>query len=271
MINDVDETIKQLLITGVPIDPAEVDISFDMPDREWSASIAKPTINLYLYDIHENRELRGNHWPETRSNGFATRTKPPKRVDLSYLITVWTNDTADQHRLLGYLLATLFRYREIPNELLQGTLQQVEYPLLTFTAQEDGILRNAADFWGALDNQLKPSIRYVITIPVEIDWALTAPIVTTKLVEFKLPEVDTFEEIVQISGTVFHKGKPDKVLSDASVMVKDLQLTASTDKDGKYSFRKMVSGSYTFEVSAQGEKKRQLQITVPSTSYDIEI
>ena len=58
MINDLDETIKQLLIKNVPLDPAEVDISFEMPGREWSASIAKPTVNLYLYSIQENRDLR---------------------------------------------------------------------------------------------------------------------------------------------------------------------------------------------------------------------
>ena len=101
MINDLDETLKQLLIGKVPLDPVEVDISFDMPDREWSASVVKPTVNLYLYDIHENLELRSNEWMIERSQGIATRKKPPVRVDLSYLITVWTSDTADQHRLLG--------------------------------------------------------------------------------------------------------------------------------------------------------------------------
>jgi len=90
-------------------------------------------------------------------------------------------------------------------------------------------------------------------------------------VEIKVPEEDIFEEIVQISGKVFHKGKPDQVIPDASVIVKELQMTANTDEEGKFSFRKLVSGSYTFEVSAPGEKKRQLKIAVPSTSYDIEI
>ena len=60
MINDVDETLKQLLIKKVTLDPAEVDISFDMPDREWSASISKPTVNIYLYDIHEKSLLLSN-------------------------------------------------------------------------------------------------------------------------------------------------------------------------------------------------------------------
>jgi len=271
MISDLDETLKQLLIKKGGLDPTEVDISFDMPDREWSASISKPTINLYLYDIHENKDLRNNQWAVTSNSGFATRTKPPIRVDLSYLITVWTNDAADQHRLLGHLLATLFRYQELPSDLLQGILKQISYSILTVTAQEDGILRNAADFWGALDNQLKPSINYIVTIPVETDLALTAPIVYTKLVEVKVPDTDIVEEIVQISGKVFHKGKPDQVITDASVIVKELQMTTNTDDEGKYTLPKLFSGSYTFEISAPGKKKREFNIAVPSTSYDIEI
>jgi hypothetical protein len=60
MISDVDETIKQILIKEGKLDPAEVDIVFDMPDREWSGSISKPTVNIYIYDIRENTEFRRN-------------------------------------------------------------------------------------------------------------------------------------------------------------------------------------------------------------------
>jgi hypothetical protein len=272
MISDLDETLKQLLIKKGKLEPAEVDISFEMPDREWSASISKPTVNLYLYDIHENRDLRNNQWNVTNNNGFATRTKPPVRVDLSYLITVWTNDTADQHRLLGYLLATLFRYQELPGELLQGDLKKLDYPLLTTTAQLDEIIiQNVGQFWNALDNQLKPSINYVVTIPVDTDVTMTAPVVFTKLVKFKGPDGAPPDEIVQVSGVISHKGKPDQVIPDANIIIKELQMTASTDEEGKYTFRKLVSGSYTMEISAPGEKKRQIKIAVPSASYDIEI
>jgi hypothetical protein len=59
MISDINETIKQLLIKQGGLDPATVDIDFQTPDREWSASISKPTINVYLYDIRENHKLRG--------------------------------------------------------------------------------------------------------------------------------------------------------------------------------------------------------------------
>lgn len=270
MINDLDETIKKLLIKKGGLNPAEIDISFEMPDREWSSSISKPTVNLYLYDIHENRDLRNNEWYTSRDGGIATSKKPPIRIDLSYLITVWTNDTADQHRLLGHLLAILFRHTELPNEVLSGSLKKVEWPLRVFAAQPDGVLRNSADFWSALDNQLKPSINYVVTIPMDLEFTISAPEVKTSVFKFR-GNGEAPEENVHISGTVHRKGKPDQVLPGATILVKELQMTATTDAEGKYTFNKLVSGSYTFDISAPKEKRRLVPVEIPSETYDLEL
>src|SRR5437660_721399 len=67
MINDLDETLKQLLIQKAQLDPAEVDISFDTPTRDWSTPVTRPTINLYLFDIRENRTLRELDWDDEPS------------------------------------------------------------------------------------------------------------------------------------------------------------------------------------------------------------
>ncbi len=270
MISDLDETLKKLLIEKGKLDPAEIDMSFEMPDREWSASISKPTINLYLYDMHENHDLRNIEWSVTHENGMATRKKPAIRIDVSYLITVWTNDMVDQHRLLGHLLATLLYYPELPEELLQGSLKGVEWPLRTLTAQPDGVLRNAADFWTALDNQLKPSINYVVTIPLDLDIALTAPEVKTKVFRFRGDNGESPDEIIQIGGVVHRKGKTRQVVSNATIMVKELQMTAQTDKEGRYALYRLGLGTYTFSVSVPGEKERQISVAVPSASYDLE-
>src|SRR5579872_2360538 len=58
MFADLDETIRQLLIHGVPLDLSEVDVSFDAPDREWSGRLSRPTVNCFLYDVRENLEMR---------------------------------------------------------------------------------------------------------------------------------------------------------------------------------------------------------------------
>jgi hypothetical protein len=271
MIADLDETLKQLLIKEGGLDPAEVDISFDMPDREWSSKVSKPTVNLYLYDVHEKTELRRNDWQIEHANGRATKRKPPPRVDLSYLITVWTNDIADQHRLLGHLLAVLFRHKEYPEGVLQGKMKSVEWPIHTMVAQPDGVLRNSADFWSALDNQLKPSISYVVTVPVEVDLVISGPEVKTKVLQFKDRHNGPTEETVQISGIIHRKGDPEAVVSDATIVMKELQRTAKTGRDGKYTFGKVSRGSHTFEVMTPEEEKREVSVSVPSASYDIEL
>ena len=38
MIADLDETIRQLLITEMPIENGEIDVTFDQPKREWSST-----------------------------------------------------------------------------------------------------------------------------------------------------------------------------------------------------------------------------------------
>ena len=190
MINDLDESIKQLLIKKVPLKPSEVDISFQIPNREWTASVSKPTVNLYLYDIRENCELRAYEWNVERNNDrTATKRQAPLRMDLSYLVTAWTNDVGDEHRLLWRVLATLSRHSSFPEELLQGKLKEQDLEIRTSTAQPDGLFKNPADFWSALDNQIKPSINYMVTVPLDLEMMETAPVVLGKELRMKQREV----------------------------------------------------------------------------------
>jgi hypothetical protein len=271
MISDLDETLKQLLIKKEAFDPAEVDISFNTPDREWSASISKPTVNFYLYDIRENHELRSTEWViEKDQNGIATRRKNPSRIDLSYLITVWTNDIEDAHRLLWHVLLTLSRYPSLPEELLSGQLAGQKYPIKTTAAQPDGLFKNPADFWGALDNKLKPSINYVVTLPLDLEVAFAAPLVRTKTLEFKAPDTD-IERLVQVAGVVHEAGKPTQGIPRAKVVAKEARMTAETDDQGHYSFPKLTEGRHTFEVLVSGKKVKEVSVTIPSASYDLEV
>ncbi len=98
MINDLDETLRKLLIREIPIKNGEVEISFDQPKREWSARLNRPTLNLYLYDIRENNKLRQTQpmWEvERQANGTVTQRRKPFRVDLHYMITAWAAEPED--------------------------------------------------------------------------------------------------------------------------------------------------------------------------------
>ena len=271
MISDLDEAIKRLLIKKGAIDMAEIDINFETPDREWSTSVSRPTINIYLYDIRENHRLRGTEWAITKDeNGNATKKKNASRIDLSYLVTAWTSDITDEHRLLWHALFTLFRYHELPEDILSEQLLRMKYPIKTFVAQPDGLFNNPADFWSALDNEIKPSINYVVTIPLDIDMAFTAPMVRTKVLEVNPPDTDT-ERLIQVTGHLREAGTPQQGITEARIVAREAGMTAMTDDQGYYSFPKLSTGKHTLQVLREGKEAVETIINIPADTYDIEV
>ena len=272
MIADLDETIRQLLLQKGTLDSTEVDICFDMPGQEWSAGITKPTINFYLYDIRENHDLRLYDWEiERNEDKTATKRRLPIRVDMTYLITVWTSAVDDEHRLLWYVLSTLVRYPTIPTDVFQGELAGTELLLCTLVAQPDGPLRNPADFWASLDNRLKASINFVVTVPLDPDMQFSAPVVSTRVLGVRGKEQAEAEERLQVRGVLHEKGKPAQVIASATLLLEEAGRTAVTDEEGRYAFTKLSRGTYTLKVQPPDRKEKEMVLTVPSLSYDIEV
>lgn len=184
MIHDVDETLKELLVRKVPLDPALVDIGFEMPTKDWVTGIQKPTVNLFLYDLRENLELRSNERTLERRGNLGDEQRPPVRLDITYLITAWTADVADEHQLLGDLLMTLLRYPLLPEEVLKGAMQDQPLPLRAWIAQPERT-PNAWDFWGSLDGRLKAGISYVVTAAWQPYPATERALVTESIVRLR--------------------------------------------------------------------------------------
>lgn len=170
------QSIRQLFIDEAGLDPALVDISFEPPTRDWATPVARPTVNLYLYDIRENLARREMSWESHTENGRrAGLRRRPLSIDLSYMVTCWTSEIEGQHRLLWLVMETLLRHSPLPTEIMHGTLRTLELPVRTKVAQPDGPLENVADFWSGLDNQLRPSISLIATVDLDLNQLLAAP------------------------------------------------------------------------------------------------
>jgi len=173
MFDDLDSTLQQLLRRELPPSlVSQVTITFAAPDAQFPpASVTLPAIDLFLYDIRENRELRSNEWiVERQSNGAATKSRSPVRLDCSYLITAWASATSntptqDEHRLLGEVMKVLLRHSTIPAGILQGSLQGQEPPLPA-TSLQPGRLQNISDFWQTLGGRPRAALTYMVTIGV---------------------------------------------------------------------------------------------------------
>ena len=131
MINDLDESLRQLLIRELPIKNGEVDITFDQPKREWSARLNRPTLNLFLYDVHENKKLRQTQpmWEINQQNGTnVTKRRRPVRVDLQYIVTVWATEPEDEHRLMSRTLMAFFSLSSPASRVTPGNLARSTLP-----------------------------------------------------------------------------------------------------------------------------------------------
>jgi hypothetical protein len=267
VITDLDETIKQLLlIQKIPFKLSEDNICFDMPDREWASKSTKPRINFYLYDIRENHEFREYDWDiERKGNSKAIRKRAPIRVDLSYLVTVWTNAIKDEHLLLWYILATLFRHPVIPEDLLQGKLKGQNIKLSSQVAQPDGVLKNLADFWGAMENRLKPAINYVVTMPLDLEVQDEVGLVRSWRLDLKLKESEP------VQGIVHYDGDPKHGIAGAKLFIKETGKTAYADEQGHFTFGTISPGMYSLLVSAPDGKGCKKVLTVPDKDYNIKI
>jgi hypothetical protein len=193
MINALDETLKAMLQRDLPKDLAgQVQISFITPDDQFPPqSVTPPAINLFLYDIRENLDLRSNenHY-QRHADGIATRTRAPVRVDFSYLVTAWPSeslpDTAnDEHRLLGAVMQVLLRYRTLPEELLHGILKDQE-PVPPVSSLQAGYLESFGEFWQSLGGKPKAALHYKVTLAVDVAPPKDVHLVTTKKIKMRM-------------------------------------------------------------------------------------
>jgi hypothetical protein len=182
MIQDLDETLKELLSQELSLKwkNTNFEISFAAPDNEFVSMTHPATINLFLYDIRENIELRSNEWiVERQNNGSALKYPPPVRVDCSYLITVWCkDDIKKEHRFLGEVMKILMRYPKIPTEFLRGSLQGKEPPLRTMVLRPPQS-QNWSEFWQVMGGKPKAILSYTVTIAVDVH----EPVEAGKLVQ----------------------------------------------------------------------------------------
>lgn len=271
MFSDLDETIKVLLVKAGGLDQAQIEVSFEIPNREWSAGIARPTINCYLFDIRENRELRQSGMQvERNGDGAPARRRAPLRLDMTYLITAWTRAVEDEHRLLWHALQTLMRFATLPEEHLQGALRGHGLPLHARLAQSDGVLKSPGEFWTALENQLKPSLSYTVTLAVDRAAIAAGPPVLTAFTGLRQIGAagGPGDGEVRLGGVAqTPAGVP---VAGAEVFVEGHGRPALTGDDGRFTLRVPGAGAYTLVARSGGSEVRR-SLAVPAPDYTLTI
>jgi len=183
MLTDLDKTLENILRDKGKIQRSAIDIEFEMPTSEWSARLNRPTINIWCFDVRENLKLRTMEKSSVSYNGsMGVRSIPPRRMDVTYLVTAWANKPEDEHQLFWRALATLKAMRYLRPEDCEGDLRMQSYNIPLTVADMSEPKANFTDLWSVVDNQMRLGFPVTATVELDTDLGFSAPVVLSATV-----------------------------------------------------------------------------------------
>jgi hypothetical protein len=280
MIYEINEALRELLFRELPVRKGDIDILFDLPKREWSSRLNKPTLNIFLYDFQENTELRGSEqWrKENNEDGTVTLYRNPVRVNFFYLITSWAKEVQDEQTLLSSALVTLLRQPTLAEEFLPEVLRNQPVPIRMETAQNKG-LANLSDFWSTMDNDPHPGIRLTVTLSVDPYQPETFNQVSTSELRFKqnqnpelvdpsraepesFPSKNHFMVRGKISSQKYSSSTLKLILTETGKQIE-------IKEDGSFGITRLAEGDYHLDILFNDRVLRHEKFHVPSSKYEI--
>jgi hypothetical protein len=284
VIADVDEVLRRLLIREIEIKDNEVDIHFDMPKREWTSRLSKPTLNLYLFDVRENLRLRGSEQYKSikKKDGTTEVRRNPVRMDLRYLMTAWVKEAEDEHLLLSSALMGLLRNPFMPENILPERLHDQPHPIPIEVATfppEIGPVDKYSEIWGVLDNEMRPGILVTVTISIDpykpmyfkqVRTRETRVLQDNSFVKSQktIPTKSLSKTYWSIGGTLTSDKYNPTTLS---VMLVEKQLPIPVDEEGRFKLQKITEGEYHLDILYNNKVIKRHRIHVPSPDYEIQV
>ncbi len=282
MIEDLDASLKAMLAGEAAAGSglATAGISFGAPDPAWQGQGSGLQVNVYLYRVIDNRELRSNQRSTVRNpDGSVTTSVFPARVECSYAITVWEkgSDVAGlekelaEHALLGQVLTVLWRNPVIPAGYLAGSLANAELPPPVIAAESEDMAAKP-DFWSALDTYVRPAITCRITLAVDLNNDVSGPPATTISTSLRRSGAPGGDGLVQIGGVIRNAAVRDQTIPDAWILL-DASVTVVSDAAGAFLLSSVSPGPHRLTVRAVGfaQGGRTFSVPDPSGSYDVSL
>jgi hypothetical protein len=293
MLDYIDNMLRQLFITQVPLITSPLQVRFQPPDDAWRTEVStlgKPALNVYMIELKENREVHSCGRTRVTNGGVVSETPLPRYVDVHYLITAWdysgppspgVEPTVVEHELLWGVIAALMDADPLtpqkiyaPSQLPGGfpaLIADAEIP--TVTIPHDGFGKHA-EFWGTMpghNHPWRPAVVLILTLPVTLPVVEVSPMVTTRITEYPFPagsgEVDLWAEI---GGTVYNATvSPPVPVSGAWVALVNTtgvqMANTTTDSNGRFFFNQIRPGNYQLQfISTSFPAAPPRNITVPS-------
>lgn len=281
MLNLLDQVIRTVLDTGwtTTPPPAKPGFFFTIPDEDWRAKVKAGIglrLNIYLYEVRENREFRRAEWDTFElPNRTAVLSRPPAYFDCHYLISAWspaadseaTSPVLDEHQVLAEALRVLMRNPEVTPATLGivggGPVFQQAHISLNVAPPETPRVLN--DFWSTMKLPWRPALLLVATAPLDMLQDTPAvPLMTTFIQRYvPIGAADGVEEWIHIGGWVL-RNVDDSPIAGATVRRVATGDTVTTDTQGRYSFSGLRRGLHRLRVEAPGLTAIERDLDIPA-------
>jgi Pvc16 N-terminal domain len=164
VLDRLNFSIENFLREETPLPASSIDISFETPDKDWSARLVRPTVNLFLHEIRRStaRSVTGTFTKV--GNGEHRREALAPFVRLRFAISVWTTDASDAHQLLGQLLSLVATAGSLPTAYLEPPLNVLGNRVEMALVGEE--IRSANDIWSGLGVAPRAAIDLAVVLPV---------------------------------------------------------------------------------------------------------
>jgi hypothetical protein len=298
MLDYIDNMLRQLFITQVPLITSPLQVRFQPPDDAWRTEVStlgKPALNVYMIELKENREMHSCGRTRVTNAGIVNETPLPRYVDVHYLVTAWdpappspaVEPTVVEHELLWGVIAALMDADPLtPQKIYAPSPLPGGFPALianaeipTVTIPHDGFGKHA-EFWGTMpghNHPWRPAVILVLTLPVTLPVVEVSPMVTTRITEYPTPGSGTLELWAEIGGTVYDATvTPPVEVPGASVAIfntSGVQVAATTtDTHGRFIFNLLRPGNYQLQFSAASKPvaaPRNITVPSPTGEYNL--
>jgi hypothetical protein len=128
MIAEVDEALCRALARVLPKGTV---VRLDPPKPTWQTEKPSQAIDLFLFNLAGDERGATSGFEEVRdANGrVLSRTEPPRRYRLSYLVTARAPKIAEEHELLDTALRALTDGESLPESCLPEALLATGMPV----------------------------------------------------------------------------------------------------------------------------------------------
>jgi hypothetical protein len=269
MLISILQTLAEILAGGTSLTSTEqIDFSHPANRREEATG---PTLNLYVYDIRESKQVQHSGRQVTRSKTGAVQSGnvnwSPTWFDISFLLTAWDRTALGEHHLLNEALTLLLRHRSLREEFLLPELRNAGN--LAMTVALDPAIE-IGSLWSALSIPLRPAVYITVTVPFEPEGTPT-PVVWERIVNLR-DRSQSDGNGVAISrrvaiGGVVKNSVTNVPLSDTEISIVGSKKSATSNTEGLFFFEDLAIGNYVLRLNYSGYLTQDVNALVDYSSY----